>query len=300
MRFARYHHDGREGLCAQVGQGRWHGLFSDDARFPGFIGHLLASGGDGLERAYGVLAEAPEVDLDLVVQLPPLRHPPKIICLGLNYADHTSESPYEQPSYPTVFARFSSSLVGNGQPIRRPVLSEQLDYEGELVAVIGRGGKHIPKASALDHVAGWSIFNDASVRDFQLNTPQWTVGKNFDGTGAFGPHFVTADEVPAGGRGLRLQTRLNGRTVQDANTADLIFDVATVIETISAAITLEPGDLIVTGTPAGVGAGRTPPLWMKEGDVVEVEIEGIGILRNPVADEPAAEVVRTAKIAVPA
>lgn len=300
MRFARYLQGGREGLCAQVDPGRWHGLLSDDAQFPGFIGHLLASGDDGLERAYAVLAKAPQVDLDSVVQLPPLRHPPKIICLGLNYADHTAESPYEQPSYPTIFARFSSSLVGNGQPIHRPVLSEQLDYEGELVAVIGRGGKHISKASALDHVAGWSIFNDASVRDFQLNTPQWTVGKNFDNTGAFGPCFVTADEVPPGARGLRVQTRLNGQTVQNGNTADLIFDVATIIETISAAITLEPGDVIVTGTPAGVGAGRTPPLWMKAGDEVEVEVEGIGILRNPVADEPALNGARVEKVAVSA
>jgi acylpyruvate hydrolase len=168
------------------------------------------------------------------------------------------------------------------------VVSTQLDYEGEMVAVIGKGGRHISEARALDHVAGYSIFNDASIRDFQTKAPQWTVGKNFDGTGAFGPIFVTADELPPGGKGLRIQTRLNGQIVQNASTDDMIFDVVSLISIISEAITLEPGDILVTGTPSGVGFARKPPLFMKHGDICEVELEGIGILSNVVADDVAA------------
>lgn len=298
MRLARFLQNGREGLCIQIAGDDWRGLLVDDDGFPGFIGHLLAAGGDALNDAGARLARGPSIDMTSVTYLPPLRHPPKIICLGLNYADHTSESPYEQPSYPTIFGRFNSSLIGHGEAIVRPSLSEQLDYEGELVAVIGVGGKHIPKSSALDHIAGWSVFNDASLRDYQLITPQWTVGKNFDATGAFGPCFVTADEVPAGGRGLRIETRLNGETVQRGNTSDLLFDLPTVIETLSKAILLEPGDLIVTGTPAGVGASRKPPLWMKAGDIVEVEVEGVGVLRNPVADEIVPQAKDAERVAV--
>ncbi len=220
-----------------------------------------------------------------VLGLPPIPNPEKIICVGLNYLDHTAESGFVQPDYPTLFTRVNSSLVGDGAPIIRPNVSEQLDYEGELVAVIGRGGRHIKKADALDHVAGYSIFNDASIRDYQFKTPQWTVGKNFDGTGAFGPVFVTADELPDGCKGLKLETRLNGMIVQSAPIASMVFDVASQIEIISAAITLAPGDLLVTGTPSGVGLARKPPLWMKPGDICEVEIEGIGVLRNPIRDE---------------
>ena len=211
--------------------------------------------------------------------------PQKIVCVGLNYADHAKESPYEQPTYPALFCRFNSTLVGHGAPIMRPRVSEQLDYEGELVVIIGKRGRHITADRALEHVAGYSIFNDASVRDYQFKSPQWTAGKNFDATGAFGPGFVTADDLPAGARGLRLQTRLNGQTVQDATTGDMLFDVVSLITIISEAMTLEVGDVIVSGTPAGVGFARKPPLWMKQGDVCEVEIEGLGVLRNPIVDE---------------
>ena len=205
--------------------------------------------------------------------------------MGLNYRDHTAETSYTQPDYPTLFTRFTTSLVAHGAPLIRPRVSQALDFEGELVAVIGRGGRHITPADALAHVAGYSIFNDASIRDFQHRTPQWTVGKNFDGTGAFGPVFVTADELPAGARGLRLETRLNGEVVQKSNTDNLIFDVATLVSMISEVMTLHSGDLIVTGTPAGIGHSRTPKLYMKPGDVVAVEIERIGTLSNVVADE---------------
>jgi acylpyruvate hydrolase len=210
---------------------------------------------------------------------------PKIICIGLNYSAHADEGGFQPPDYPAVFTRFNSSLIGHRAPLVRPRVSDKFDYEGELVVVIGRGGRAISKDAALSHVIGYSIFNDASVRDYQMKSTQWTIGKNFDGTGAFGPHLVTADELPAGATGLRLQTRLNGKVVQDASTAELIFDVKTLISILSEAFTLESGDIIVSGTPSGVGFARKPPLWMKAGDVCEVEIEGVGALVNPVADE---------------
>lgn len=238
-----------------------------------------------MNRAAVMLRDGPLIDLGTVQLLPPLSAPDKIICIGLNYADHSAESGFQQPEYPTVFARFASSLVAHEAPIVRPRVSEQLDYEGELVAIIGRGGRHIDRANALDHVAGYSLFNDASIRDYQFKSPQWIMGKTFDGTGAFGPEFVTADELPRGAAGLKLQTRLNGAVVQEALTNDLVFDVATLVSLVSVAMTLSPGDLIVTGTPSGVGLARKPPLWMKPGDVCEVEIEGLGVLRNPVAEE---------------
>jgi len=214
-----------------------------------------------------------------------VRRPGKIVCVGLNYAAHSRESGHEPPAYPTLFARFASSLVGHETPLVRPRVSSELDYEGELAVVIGRGGRHIPRQAALDHVAGYSLFNDASVRDYQRKTPQWTVGKNFDGTGAFGPCLVTPDELPPGCKGLRLQTRLNGRVMQEASTADMLFDVESLIAAISEVMTLEPGDVLVTGTPEGVGHARKPPVFMAPGDVCEVEVEGLGVLRNTVAAE---------------
>jgi 2-keto-4-pentenoate hydratase/2-oxohepta-3-ene-1,7-dioic acid hydratase in catechol pathway len=285
MRFAAYRFAGTEGLAAEDGEGLFHGALRTDPTFPGTLTELAAAGPERLLEAGRVLLSCPEVDLEQAELLPPLPAPPKIICVGLNYADHSAESGFKVPGYPTIFGRFASSLIGHGAPIIRPRVSEQLDYEGEFVAVIGRGGRDIPKARALEHVAAYSLFNDASVRDYQFKAPQWTVGKNFDGTGAFGPWLVTADALPPGCRGLRLQTRLNGQVVQDASTDDLVFDVATLVSTLSEAWTLEPGDVIVTGTPSGVGLARKPPLWMKPGDVCEVELEGIGVLRNPIADQ---------------
>lgn len=221
--------------------------------------------------------------------LPPLSRPPKIICVGLNYADHTSESKYEQPAYPTLFFRVNTSLIAHEEFMVRPAVTDcaGLDFEGEVAVVLGKGGRHIGHEDALAHVAGYSIFNDGSVREYQFKTPQWTVGKNFDGTGAFGPDLVTADELPPGAKGLRLETRLNGEVVQSASTDDMIFDVATVISVVSEAITLEAGDVIVSGTPAGIGWARNPKLLMKAGDVCEVSVERIGTLRNVIVDEHA-------------
>ena len=219
--------------------------------------------------------------------LPPVPVPPKILCIGLNYRDHTKESGFEQPAHPTVFARFASSLAAHGDAIVRPRVSEQLDFEGELVLVIGKAGRAIPAERALEHVAGYAIGNETSVRDYQFKSSQWTLGKNFDGTAAVGPLFVSADELPPGASGLKLQTRLNGEVVQEAYTDQMVFDLPAIIACASEAMTLEPGTLIFTGTPAGVGLGRNPPLWMKPGDRVEVEIERLGVLANHIVAEQA-------------
>lgn len=282
MRLAMYEHQGHAGIAASDGGG-FHGLAADHPDYPGDLDNLLSVGAE-LSAVGKRLLAAPRVALDDITLLPPLRHPNKIICMGLNYRDHSAETGYAVPDYPTIFTRFTSTLIGHNAGIVKPPFSDQLDYEGEMVAVIGRGGRNIPHEQALSHVAGYSIFNDASVRDYQFRTPQWTMGKNFDATGAFGPWLVTADELPPGGRGLRLQTRLNGEVVQDANTADMVFDVATQIALLSEVMTLVPGDVLVTGTPAGIGYSRTPQLFMKAGDVCEVEIERIGVLRNVVTE----------------
>jgi 2-keto-4-pentenoate hydratase/2-oxohepta-3-ene-1,7-dioic acid hydratase in catechol pathway len=285
MRFAAFKSGKQEGLAIASPNGEFHGLLSGEEGYPGNLDLLVRLGRDALERAVIMLASGPQIDLDQVALLPPLSAPGKIICVGLNYADHSIESGIAVPDYPTIFARFTSSLIGSGAAIIRPRASTQLDYEGELVAIIGVGGRHIGEQEALNHVLGYSIFNDASVRDYQRKSPQWTIGKNFDGTGAFGPCLVTADELPPGAKGLHIQTRLNGAVVQDASTGDMVFNVPRLVSILSEAITLSPGDIIVSGTPAGVGMARNPLLFMKHGDVCEIEIEGIGTLRNRVEDE---------------
>jgi acylpyruvate hydrolase len=284
MRFASFAENGVNGLAVRTKAGGWAGLLENADGFPGSLETLL-SRGDSLNDAATILGRGKPVDLDRVTLLPVLSNPGKIICVGLNYADHSAESGFKQPDYPTLFGRFNSSLIAHGAPIVRPKLSEQLDYEGELVAVIGKGGKNISKAQALEHVVGYSIFNDASIRDYQFKSPQWTMGKNFDDTGAFGPSLVTSDELPPGCLGLKLVTRLNGQVVQSAMIDDMVFDVATQIALVSEAITLSPGDIFVTGTPSGVGLARKPPLWMKHGDICEVEVDQLGILRNPIVDQ---------------
>jgi 2-keto-4-pentenoate hydratase/2-oxohepta-3-ene-1,7-dioic acid hydratase in catechol pathway len=288
VRFAAYKSPRGPGLAIALPAGEFRGIDASDAMFPGWLDELIADGAQALHAAGETLACGRKIDPKTVEWLPPILRPGKIVCVGLNYVDHSVESGFVPPTYPTLFARFSTSLIGHGAAIRRPEASIQLDYEGEMVAVIGKAGRHITRAQALSHVAGYSIFNDGSIRDFQTKAPQWTVGKNFDGTGSFGPIFVTADELPPGGKGLRIQTRLNGQVVQNASTDDMIFDVVSLISIISEAITLEPGDILVTGTPSGVGVARKPQLFMKHGDVCEVELEGVGILSNVVADDVAA------------
>jgi len=285
MRYSMFRQGGELGLAVADGQNGLRGYLASDSDYPGDLLALIRKGGDALAAAGKLLSKGKAFNPEAVTFLPPISAASKIICIGLNYAEHSREGGFEPPTYPTIFARFNSSLVGHKAPLIRPRVSIQFDYEGEMVAVVGKGGRNISKAAALDHVIGYSIFNDASVRDYQMKTPQWTIGKNFDATGAFGPHLVTADELPKGATGLKLQTRLQGQLVQNASTSDLIFDVSTLIATLSEALTLEPGDVIVTGTPSGVGFARKPPLWLKAGDVCEVEIEGIGTLNNPVVDQ---------------
>jgi acylpyruvate hydrolase len=217
--------------------------------------------------------------------LPPVGNPGKIVCLGLNYVDHAAEGGHAKPTYPSLFLRCTSSLCGHGAPIVRPRCSTSLDYEAELVAVVARRARHVPKEKALEVIAGYSCFNDASVRDYQRKTTQWTIGKNFDATGAFGPWFVTADALPAGATGLAIKSKLNGAVMQNANTSDMLFPVDETVALLTECMTLEPGDLLVMGTPAGVGYARKPPVWMKPGDTIEIEIEGIGTLSNPIRDE---------------
>lgn len=281
MKFLSYRSGSAAGLAVDKDDG-FVGLTTADPGFPGTLLSLVESGGDALAAAAVTLRRSGSpIDVGAVELLAPLI-PSKVICVGLNYADHAAESNMALPEFPTLFSRFASSIIAPGAPIRLPRVSAALDYEGELAVVIGKRGRYIPKEHALDHVAGYSTFNDASIRDYQLRTPQWTIGKNFDGTGAFGPVMVTADALPPGASGLAIQTRLNGQVMQSSSTDQLIFDVATLIATTSEAMTLEPGDVIITGTPAGVGGARKPQLFMKAGDVCEVEIEGIGVLRNPV------------------
>jgi len=207
----------------------------------------------------------------------------KILCVGVNYRPHIEEMGREIPSYPVVFTRFASSLVGPGEPVIRPQASEQLDFEGELAIVIGKNARHVSRENALDYVAGYCCFLDGSVRDWQRHTGQFTAGKNFDRSGAIGP-MVPAADVPDPTT-LELTTRVNGEVMQRGNVADLVFDIPRLIEYCSTFTELRPGDIIATGTPGGVGAARTPPVWLKDGDVVEVDISGIGVLRNPIQDE---------------
>ena len=208
----------------------------------------------------------------------------KIICVGLNYKTHVAETQRADSDYPALFLRFNDSLAAHGDEVLRPAFSSRFDWEGELAFVIGKGGRHIASEQAWDHIAGYTCFNDVSVRDWQRHTHQFTPGKNFPGTGPLGPYLVTRDEVPDV-RQLTLETRLNGQVMQHARIADLIFDLPTLVAYISRFTPLAPGDVIATGTPGGVGDRREPPLYMKEGDVVEVEITGLGVLRNPIGTD---------------
>ncbi|ALS65176.1 MULTISPECIES: fumarylacetoacetate hydrolase family protein [Pandoraea] len=240
---------------------------------------------DGLAAARRVVEEsAADFALADVKLLPVIPNPDKIICVGLNYHDHLAETGRTQTEKPVLFARWPGSQVGHGVDMVRPKISSDFDFEGEMAVIIGKRGRHISRADALSYVAGYSAYNDGSVRDWQKHTSQFLPGKTFAGTGAFGPWLVTTDDIPDPTR-LTLETRLNGQVVQHTTTNLMITDIPALIEYCSTILPLEPGDVLVTGTPGGVGAKRTPPLWMKPGDVVEVEISQIGVLRNSIADE---------------
>jgi len=218
----------------------------------------------------------------------PVAQPGKILCLGLNYLDHVKEGPNRDniPKFPTIFLRCLTSMVPHEQPIVRPKASEQLDYEAEMMLVVGKRAKHLTMENATSCIAGYSCSNEGSVREFQRKTTQWDMGKNFDRTGGFGPWMVTADELPDAGKGLKIESRLNGTVMQSDNTDNMMFPVREMLVYVTQGMTLEPGDIIFTGTPSGVGHARKPnPIWMKAGDVCEIEIEGLGVLRNPIQDE---------------
>ena len=262
------------------------GIIDAGRRLTGYptLRALLTGGSLGeLEKLQG---EKADHALSAVELLPTIPDPDKIFCIGVNYATHLAESGHPTPPHPMIFTRFANSQVGNGRPMIRPLESERFDYEGEMAVIIGKGGRRISRETASSHVAGYACYNDGSIRDWQRHTSQFTPGKNFAGTGGFGPWMVTTDEI-TDISAQTLITRLNGVEVQRAPISDLVFDVPTLIAYCSTFTELVPGDVIVTGTTGGVGAYRNPPLWMKGGDIVEVEVSSIGILRNPVIDEAA-------------
>lgn len=254
-----------------------------DAAAPTDLGAVIKAG--QLADIAAILAAADDTvhyqldELDLQV---PIATPGKILCLGLNYMDHIAEGPFEKQPFPAIFMRSPTSLVAAHKPILAPRMSNTMDYEAELAVIIGQTCKHLTPDNALDVIAGYSCFNDGSVREYQRHTIQWTMGKNFDQTGPFGPVLVTPDELPPAADGLKIECRLNGQTVQSSTTDMMIFKVVETLVYITEAMTLDAGDIVVMGTPSGVGHGRKPPLWMQDGDVVEVEIEKIGLLSNMV------------------
>jgi len=247
---------------------------------------ICAPGGLAAADAAARKAPASAVQtISSVTMLPLIPNPGKIVCMGLNYADHAKEGGNARPEFPSFFLRGNSSMVGHNQAIVRPKASTQLDYEAELAVIVGKKARHLTADNALDYIAGYSCFNDGSIRNYQRKSSQWTIGKNFDGTGPFGPCLVTPEELPPGAAGLRIQSRLNGKVMQDANTDVFLWNVVEALRIITECMTLEPGDVIITGTPAGVGYARTPPVWMAPGDICEIEVEGVGILSNPIVDE---------------
>ena len=261
-------------------------LTSVDAGAPRDIQAVIAD--DAFQAVQSIADKATDADMrkfDSLSFALPVSSPGKILCLGLNYMEHVNEGIFEKQPFPTVFMRTATSMIAHNEPLIRPSVSETLDFEAELALIVGKRSRHLTEENALDAVAGYSCANDGSVREFQRHTIQWTMGKNFDNTGPFGPVFVTADELPAGAKGLNIECRLNGVTVQSSNTDMMMFPVVDTLVYITQGLTLEPGDVILMGTPPGVGHARKQPLCMKDGDVVQVEIEQVRLLRNPIKDE---------------
>ena len=282
MKLATYSHQGRTGYGAVFGDGLVDLSRRLGDRFPDvrslFAGHAIAEARKAAE------GQKPDVRLADVTLLPPIPNPGKLFCIGLNYEAHRQETKRDKTEAPAVFVRFPESVVGHGQPMLRPRESQKYDYEGEIALIIGRTGRRIAEKDAWDYIGGYSCFNDGSVRDWQNATTQWTAGKNFRASGAFGPWIVTADEI-APGTEITLRTRLNGQEMQSTNTGLLIHSIPRIVAHLSTWAQLEPGDVIASGTPGGVGSRREPPVWMKAGDVIEVEVGGVGVLRNPIKDD---------------
>jgi 2-keto-4-pentenoate hydratase/2-oxohepta-3-ene-1,7-dioic acid hydratase in catechol pathway len=261
-----------------------------DNRLPGDLGEILAANGGDLGSLAALAKKAPASahrEFDSIVYGLPVARPNKIICLGLNYLDHVKEGPQKDniPKFPSLFFRVLTSLTAHEQPLIRPRASVQLDYEAELIAVVGKHARDLTMENALSCIAGYSCGNEGSVREFQRHTTQWTMGKNFDRSGSVGPWFVSADELPPGATGLSIQSRLNGKVMQSDNTSNMMFPLPETLVYLTKGITLEPGDVIFTGTPSGVGHARSPQVWMKAGDTIEIDIQNVGVLHNTIADE---------------
>jgi 2-keto-4-pentenoate hydratase/2-oxohepta-3-ene-1,7-dioic acid hydratase in catechol pathway len=249
-------------------------------RYPDLKALIAAN---AFKEVEGLLKGPQDYKLSEITWLPVIPNPDKIVCVGLNYQDHVVETGRDNTEQPAIFLRVPDSQVGHRQPIIRPRESTHMDFEAEIAVIIGKGGRRISQKDSWNHIAGYSCYNDGSVRDWQRHTIQWTAGKNFSQTGGFGPWMVTADEIPPNTK-MTLSCRLNGERMQHATTEQMIFKIPKIIEYVSTWTTLLPGDVLVTGTPGGVGARRTPPLWMKPGDKVEIEIDKVGILENSIAD----------------
>ena len=284
MKLMTYSRDGQEQTGVRIAD-RVIPVASIAPELPGDLRSLLAAGGLADLATKAADSDATGIAIDEVEYRPLIPAPGKIICVGRNYAAHAAEGGAETPTFPEIFYRGATSLVAHKAAIIRPQCSDKLDYEGEIALVIGTRCRHASEDNALDFIAGYTLFNDATLRDYQRFSTQWTIGKNFDGTGAFGPELVTADELPDAMTGLTLTTRLNGELMQEGNTDNLVFPVRQLIAILSECMTLEPGDVVVTGTPAGVGYARQPPVWMRAGDTIEIEVAGLGKLINVVQDE---------------
>ena len=286
MRWATIASDQGPRACGLI-DGEYVDVNAADPAMPATVRGLLELGPAGQRRAWAALARgALRYDPTGVRHLAPVPDARKIVCIGLNYRDHAAESGVPVPSEPILFSKYATALIGHGETIILPAVSHEVDYEAELVVVIGRGGRHIPRQRAFEHVGGYAVGHDVSARDWQLNKPgkQWMAGKTFDTFAPVGPVLVTPDEIPDPHK-LGIRLRLNGQTMQDSSTGQLIFGVDELIAYLSQVFTLEPGDLIFTGTPPGVGMARKPAVWLKPGDTVEVEIDDLGTLRNSVASE---------------
>jgi len=292
LRLVTFIDGGEPRLGALRGEGARQEVVDLNRADPGMAAEmipLLRGGPAAMDRARRALDATPagagaSRPLASVTLRAPVPRPGKIICIGLNYRDHAAESAVAVPDYPTVFAKYASCVIGSGEAIVLPKLSDQVDYEGELGVVIGRTARHVPESSALEYVAGYLPFNDVSARDFQHRTSQWTIGKTFDTFGPMGPALVTADEVPDP-QHLDLRVRIGDELLQSSNTSKIIFSIAQLIAYLSAVLTLDPGDVIATGTPEGVGAARTPARFLRPGETVRVEIEALGSLENPIVAE---------------
>lgn len=286
MRLVSFLHRGEQCVGVREGDGVIP-VAELDATLPTTLKELLAQ--DALPKIKTLVAannvKPAALALADIEFLPPIPRPGKVICIGRNYAAHAAEGGAAVSSYPEIFFRGATSLVAHNDAIIRPRCSEMLDFEGEIAFIVGNTCRHASEENALEFIAGYSLFNDATLRDYQRFSTQWTMGKNFDGTGAFGPELVTADELPAALAGCKLTTRLNGELMQTGDVDNLIFPIRKLVQLLSECLTLEPGDVVVTGTPAGVGFARKPPIWMQAGDLIEVSVAGLGTLRNRVANE---------------